>query len=301
MKDIKKIYSLTELENERRVINEMFDGRKNELEILEEAVKLSKMPFPYLKETAENFSQILFESSEGKKMIQKYIKTVKNNKNLTKLHQLCESIRKTNANSDIDFFMNSISVMDFNINKKGLNEGMEELGKVLAESYILLGEKANDLLPENNNSLNKAIEYIAENKKSERNISEYSSAVKIIKEHVSKNKPTYSIFESANLDDITEKLVNDYNDKYASTLSESERKIVKDIAESSNHEELFEKYKNECMNKVELAKIQYEKEGDSESVMKLKSIHEQVSNKKYSENTLNTDINNLIEISNLFD
>ena len=148
----------------------------------------------------------------------------------------------------------SITKQDWGINKDTLPSDVENLGKILAEAYIVLGEEADKMLPKENEEFSKAICYIAENKPSKKNLYEYSTAVKIIKENVSKIESDEKLFESSNLDSIAEKMLNEFNEKYSSELTEEEKTALKELSLSENREEIFNKYKESCRNKIEEAR-----------------------------------------------
>jgi hypothetical protein len=166
---------------------------------------------------------------------------------------------------------------------------------------LYLGEKANDLLPEENKKLYSAIGYITENKSNLKNIAEYTSALEVIKENIENKEKVTNVFESRNLDDLANELLENFNKKYSETLNEEEAKALKEIASSENREEIFEKYRSLCAESILTAKKSFEEKGDENSSKRLSSVLEQVNNKKYSLDTIGEDICNLIELSNIFE
>ena len=166
--DINKIKTIAELEEFRNRINEECNVRKQVLTVVDKAMDISKQDFGYLKETFENIAPSLWMSSNGKETIKKYKNTIKENKELLKLHNLYENIRKANKNSDIDFFVNSVVSKDWDINISKLDEGLKKLGAVVAEGYTKVFDKADALLPKKDGKLYSAVKYITENKKSEK-------------------------------------------------------------------------------------------------------------------------------------
>ena len=289
------------LENIRKSINEACDERKKVIEICTRANELSQNSYGFLKEAFENMSPKLFESKEGKKVISKYTKLMKENKNLSSLHALYENVRKADGNSDIDFFVNNIVTHDWNINKKSIDEDIKKLGKVIAEGYITLNGDCEDVLPKENRKLSNALNFIAENKKSSKNIFEYSDAVKVIRDSINEKKEQRkkSMFED--VDRIAERLVNEFNEKYEGELNEEETKALKELAENTNSEEVFNKYKKMCDDRLTEAKQNFEKEGDIESAKKISTIQEQVAKKSFSDEHVGEDICNLIEMTKLFE
>ena len=298
---IKSFNTVKEVEEYRAKINEECDSRINFINISQKADTLSNKNFGYLKECFEAFSPKLFETKEGKLIINKYLDYIHKNDNLRSLHVIHENIRKANKSTDVDFLIEQISRINWKIDNNTVNEDVKKLGKVIAESFLYLGKSAEDLMPKENKALSTAIDYIAENKLSQRNLTDYSSAVKIIKEDISKRESTNNIFESKNLDELAEELLHEFNKKYSDTLNEEEAKVLKEIASSENREEIFNKYKSICTESISKARETFEKNGDANSMKRLTSVLEQVNNKKFSLDTVGEDICNLIELSNIFE
>ena len=298
--DINKIKTIAELEEFRTKINEECDARKQVLTVVSKAMDISKQDFGYLKESFENIAPSLWMSSNGKETIKKYKNTIKENKELLKLHNLYENIRKANKNSDIDFFVNSVVSKDWDINISKLDEGLKKLGAVVAEGYTKVFDKADALLPKKDGKLYSAVKYITENKKSEKNIYEYSEAVKVLREKIESNEEKKSLFESK-ADEKLADSVRLFNEKYENELDEKEKAIVKEMAESNDSKSVFDKYKKLCEDKIKLSKDKFDSEGDSKSSKKVSTILEQVSKKEYSKETVYEDVCKLIELSEVFE
>jgi hypothetical protein len=298
---IKSFNTIKEVEDYRAQVNEECDARINFINISQKADNLSNKNFGYLKECFEAFSPKLFETKEGKALINKYLDYIHKNDNLRSLHIVHENIRKANKSTDVDFLIEQIAKVNWGINNDTVNDDVKKLGKVLAEAFLYLGKDGEDLIPKENKSLSTAIDYIAENKLSQRNLADYSSAVKIIKEDISKRETTDNIFETKNLDDLAEELLQEFNKKYSDNLNEEEAKVLKEMASSENREEIFNKYKSICAENISKARVTFEQNGDTKSMSRLTSVLEQVNNKKFSLETVGEDICNLIELSNIFE
>lgn len=298
---INTLKTRTEVEKYRAQMNEMCDKRNEFITLCEQANSLSEKSFGYIKEAFETLSPSLFNSSEGKKLINRYTKIVKEHKNLYSLHSLYENIRKAGKDMDIEFFVNNIANADWNVDSSTLKEDTYKLGRVLTEAYLFLGKDADSMLPKENKSLSMAVEYIAENKKTAKNIAEYSNAVKVIKENVASNKNSKNMFESVDLGETTENLLKEFNAKYADKLSAEEINILKEISSSQNKETIFNKYKEVCATKITEAKKSFEDKGDKASSDRLGVVLEQISNKSFSLDTVGSDICSLIELSNIFE
>lgn len=293
--------TIQEVETYRNMVNEMCDNRHKFIVLCEEASELSDKSFGFIKESFEALSPMLFKTTEGKKLMNKYTKIIKENKNLSSLHTINENIRKAGNETDIDFFVNSLMLAEWDVNPSTLKEDTKKLGRILSEAYLLVGEDAKNLIPEENVSLSKSINFIAESKKGNRNISEYSDAAKIIKEHIKNKDSKKNVFESVNLDELAASLIKEFNTKYDGKLNNEEIAILKEVSCSENREEVFNKYKNACAVKITEAKKRFEENGDKSSSDRLGVVLEQISNKTFVLNTVGSDICSLIELSNIFE
>jgi hypothetical protein len=298
MDNIKNLNTLKEVEEYRKKINEACDERASYINRCIEANDLSKKSFVYLKEAFEAIAPELYKTSQGKKVIKKYTNTIRENKNLSGIHSLCENVRKANKDSDVNFLINEISSKSWIENRKTLKEDVATIGRIVAEGYLLAGSKEN--LPKENQAFVSSLTFIAENKKTNKNIAEFSDAIKIIREHIENAEPKKNVFENVNLDKVVEELLEEFNKKYSDSLNEEELKALKEISESEDREAVFENYKKQCINKINEAKAEFSANGDTASSERLSSVLEQVSNKKYTLDTIGSDICNLIELTNIF-
>jgi len=297
--EINKLKTIKEVEEYKKSMNEACDKRMEFINACVKADELSKKSFGYIKEAFESISPMLFETAQGKKIINKYTKAIRENKNLSSLQTIYENIRKSNKNTDIDFFVNSIANENWEVNKKDIDKDTYSVGRILAEAYLYLGKDADEILPEENQELYTAVKYITENKKGRKNLSEYGNAVKVIRENVEKNEGTASMV-SESLDKLAERLLREFNEKYSGELTEEEVNLLKEVSKSNDKEKLFNEYKEQCKAKISEARANFEKSGDSKSSERLAVVLEQVSNKQYSSDTISNDICALLEISNIF-
>jgi hypothetical protein len=298
---INNIKTVEELDAYQNELNEMFDVRRRVLTLISEARKIGGKSFGYIKESFENLSPRLFKTSEGKSVMNKYAKVIKENKSLSSLHKLYENIRKANTGIDIDYFVGTICETNWNVRRGELEEGMKKLADVVAEGYIIVGEGAGKYLGTENDRLDGAIEFIAENKVGQKNIVKYSEAVKVIREAVEKNGNIADSFKKeTDLDKTIEDLVAKYSkDEYSD--EEEKDMLSNQIARSGDEETVFIKKKTECVDSLDEAIKKYSDGEHEEELNTLKKIHEQVSAKSYNPETIGPDICNFVEMSKLFE
>ena len=298
---IMKTRALGGLDTLQEKVNEKIETRRRVLNLVAEARELGGKTFGYLKESFENLSPKLFKSEEGKAVMKKYASAIKENKSLSSLHKLYENIRKAHSGIDFDYFVGTLCETNWNVKPKELNEGMEKLAGIVAEGYIVVGEGAGKYLGTENDRLDGAIEFIAENKVGQKNIVKYSEAVKVIREAVEKNGNIADSFKKeTDLDKTIEDLVAKYSkDEY--TDQEEIDQVSNAIARSGDEETVFVKKKTECVNSLDEAIKKYSDGNHEEELNTLKKIHEQVSAKSYNPETIGPDICNFVEMSKLFE
>ena len=298
---INNMKTIEELDAYQNELNEKFDTRRRVLNLIAEAKELGGKSFGYLKESFENLSSKLFRTDEGKAVMRKYTNVIKENKSLSSLHKLYENIRKAHSGIDFDYFVGTICETNWNVKAKELTEGMEKLAGVVAEGYIVVGEGAGKYLGTENDRLDGAIEFIAENRAGQKNIVKYSEAVKVIREAVEKNGNIADSFKKeTDLDKTIEDLVSKYSkDEY--TDEEEKDMLANQIARSGDEEAVFIKKKTECVDSLDEAIKKYSDGNHDEERSTLKKIHEQVSAKSYNPETIGPDICNFVEMTKLFD
>ena len=296
--DMKTLEELDALQNE---LNEKFEVRRRVLNLVSEAKELGGKSFGYLKESFENLSPKLFKTDEGKAVMKKYATVMKENKSLSSLHKLYENIRKAHSGIDFDYFVGTLCETNWSVKEKELNEGMRKLAGIVAEGYVTVGEGAGKYLGTENDRLDGAIEFIAENRVGQKNIVKYSEAVKVIREAVEKNGNIADSFKKeTDLDKTIEDLVAKYSkDEYSD--EEEKDMLTNQIARSGDEETVFIKKKTECVSSLDEAIKKYSDGNHDDELNTLKKIHEQVSAKTYNPETIGPDICNFVEMSKLFE
>ncbi len=182
-----------------------------------------------------------------------------------------------------------------NINENKLNEGIKNLKNILKEAYVIVGVDAKNLLStHDNNRLDESIKYVFNNNKKLDNITYYNICINEIKKHIETNEVVENIFEKKmDIDNI----LDEFNSKFSKeTMGEDNYNIVKEIHETENKKEVYEKYKNDCIKTIDEA---IEKNIDQITCNQLYEFKTRLLKKEFNPNTLGTDIANFIELKNL--
>lgn len=300
--DINKVKDMMTLNLLKENFDKDFEKQKKTVETLELARSMESKKFGYIKESFENMSPELFKTKEGRSIMTKYIACVKESEDLKKMHLLYECIRKANKDTDINAYLNEAVSMIGPIDIKKYNQNTKQLGKVLGEACEKLGcDKVNSInglrkFSVENNELNEAIEYIGTHKKTAKNLPEYTDYCRIIKEYVDLHEVVNKMGSHISVD--IEKSINEFNEKFGKELDESGQSLVKELTETTNKEEIFNKYKDVCLSKIKEKQGLFENEGDKMSSERLGVILEKVTKKGYNPETVNTDVFNLVEMTN---
>ena len=282
--DLNTVKDLTAVKDN---ILKIFDKRINEAKINDFVNSIDDLSFIGCKQLFEGISDKLFDSVRGKKLIGKYARLIKEDKDLKNLYLLSENLTTKQTVTDAKLYISECANFSVSLKKNSLNK----LHSILKEAVKLSGlglEELNDIVS-GNKVLNESIDFILTNKKTLGNVGEYTKHINIIAETLNKNV-TNDINETANIEDINHLLEEE-------DLEDWEKDIVEEIvmANLAGHskENIFEKLKNECIRIIDESCEMIENE---DNVSRLKLMKEQLSNKVYNEETINEDLLKLSEL-----
>ena len=91
---INSFKTVSEVEAYKNSVIEECNSRMEFINMVKKADDLSNKSFGYIKECFEAISPELFNTKDGKAILNKYLSTIKENKNLSLMHGICEGIRK---------------------------------------------------------------------------------------------------------------------------------------------------------------------------------------------------------------
>ena len=297
--DIAKVQDMVTLNLLKESFDADYEKQKKSVETNEMAKSMITKKFGYLKECFENISPELFKSKEGRVIINKYIATIKESAELKKMHLLYECVRKANKDIDVDKYLTEALNIIGPVNKRNLNLSTQKLGEVLGEACQKLGKERVEKFEDkygDREKVDEAIEYVGTTKKTPKNLLEYIESCDTIKEHINLHETYKRLGGHCSVD--IDKAVNEFNNKYGKELTENEQALVKELIEGKDKESVFNKYKENCLNKLTEKKGVFESKGDAMSSERMGIILEKVNKKKYNPETVNTDVFNLFEMTN---
>lgn len=294
MNDYNKITKVTD-KDKLKMLKESFDAdyqkRMAELNDREYLDSVSKKDFGYIKESFENLSPELFKTKSGRNIMGKYLSCIKETNTLKSMHSLYECIRKADPSLDVDTYLKEALSMFNTVNAKQLKEDTEKLGKILAEACEALGvETSEELISENKNEvLNEALNYLGTHKKTHKNLPEYTKFCNAIKEHIMGGE--IEVEKTFNLDEA----LKSYKEKFGE-LDEDTKQLVNELTNSSDKKTLFERYKSNCVEKVNEKKNLFEAQGDAFTSERLSVVLEKLNKRKYNPDTVSEDVLNFVEM-----
>lgn len=245
------------------------------------------MSFGELNYMLENELPNLF--SKNKAALKECTKLIKEDKNLLSQFKFIDSLRKYNCNGNAKEYVNeSLSLVKNSIDKKTLKESMDKLALLLAK-YEIGGQTINEDISRYFKDCEKVL---VEDKKLS-NLTEYTNAINSIADYIESHKSPIAENKKsieAMSEDLEKKMAN---------LTEEEQSLVKDIIDfkqpkvEQKQKDLFNKFKNEC---IETISGLIGESGSEDDIDSLQAIKEQLESKEYCKETIVQDIAQLLEI-----
>lgn len=288
-KDAKKI---VELKSE---LNTLIDIMINENE--SHSNILDEYPcFGVIHKVFEHNAPVLFKTNNGKKIIRRYINTIKNDNVLKEEFSFYEQIMSSNdKNVKSNIIDDALSIKN-NFNKDKIDESNKKLIDLIKENCL----DTNINIDKNLLNVLTSIDNLYKTKKSIKNLSKIAESKKNICDYEgSINK---QVNKSLNIDDVVSESIDSFNEKYKDELNENEKNVISIICNANSlneKEELFNECKNDLIN--EISSIIDENTTTNDIKEKLKILKEKVSLKSFNEKTLVNDMIEFYDISDILE
>jgi hypothetical protein len=240
----------------------------------------------------DTFEKIIIESvitkdEKGKKLFSKYIKMVKEDKNLKNqflIYKNLQNTKFTNETDAKDFIKENIELLK-SLNTTDSNNKLVSLLK--GKSIVKVNEE-----------LYKHIDFLVKTKKTPSNINRISESINFIKDNMLKVEEE-TITENIEVIDLppsvlTKLAVNKLNSKY-SDINESEKEIIKSILNGTDEDKsnTFKKIKNEC---ITIINTKLTESSDLDLKDKLLRVKDKLLNMEFDITTYQTDINKVYNL-----
>lgn len=285
-KDIDTIVNLQEKMN--NLIKEHINILKVE-NILE---NLNSISFGELNEMFKNISSSLFESNKGRLLIDKYAKTINENKALSAIYTFHHTINESNKKDNVDLYIRELNDILLNdIDKNTLKEGKEKIANLIKKSINIISlddDTFNSMIDCKSKDLHESIEYIATAKKSAKSIQSRIEKYNVIAEHIDKaNNFNLTIPET---EIKINEAVNKINEEYSEILNDSDSEYIRGfISGKISKSEIYEHYKSLCLSLINEMK-------NDENAETLQNIYEKLEKKEYHEESFNDDFSHMISL-----
>ena len=190
---------------------------------------------------------IILKNEDDKKLFNKYLKTLKENKELRKQYLIYKNLSNKSfddSNEAKDYIKENINLLK-ELNTKIVKEGVDKL-KSLLENKEMNNE---------NKDFYSHIELLSTTKKTPSNLDKINESINFIKEEMLKREEVVvEETDSINLPPsvLTKMATNRFNSKY-SDINESEKEILKVVLNGTEEdkENLYNNLKTECIDSID--------------------------------------------------
>ena len=291
-----KIESSSKLNQLKEELVKILDERIAKARVNEEISSLSDLTLGGIINVFEGITDKLYEAKGGKKLIAKYVKTIRESKALSNAYSTYEIIYKAPNVTNSQLFLSEAISMSKCADKKAYNEAKAKLASVVSECVKLVGTSSEDISANahKNDTINEAVEYLLLNEKKHSNLSEYVNKFDFVKTALEEGMRPLS----ENKENLTGKeLIENLNEEF-SGLKDYEKETLKDITlallSESDFSQLFESYKNKCVEKLD----EYIENTDSfETRSHFEQMKSQLLGKEFKQESIYEDLFTLAELS----
>lgn len=274
-------------ENFINVIDEHISREKNRMAISNADSK----NVGELKYIFEHVSDKLYNDAFGKGLIKKYINTVKENKGLKNFYTLFETIKNVNGVNDSSVFLSEAIKLT---KKIGVNEE-KKLRSVVKEAILssdMSDDDLNSIMDSYSKNIDKEISTVLLEKCTPKNILEYSNSLDKVRNMLGDRHDVVNESKES-----PKEIVDKLNGLVDESFEQWERDVIRDISlytvANKDKSELFEAYKNDCIN---LIKETIENCESVEEKSRFTTMSENLLNKQYCEENFAADMLKLSEL-----
>lgn len=297
---INNIETLSKFQNE---LNNIINREIGMIQLHETVESIPNLPFYKMVSLFESIEHKMLNSKKGKSLLKKYIKTIKESKDLKSLYELRKFLHEgitieLNETVGSDALLKELIKCYETVDFKNLDENTKKLGKIISEAVTECACSKDEILNILNNDdiILESFGYVVTNKKSLKNISEYMTKFAKVSNFLSENVKTSVVldenFDAKNVSSDINEAINDASEKWERDLAE---KVTLFTLSNRNMSELFEEYKNDCLNKINEI---IEDTTDIAGKSRFTTMKENLEKKTYDISRFSDDISVLAELKN---
>ena len=242
----------------------------------------------------DNFcgAKVLFESliiplmgkKEGKNLINKYTKTIKENKSLKTLYTYYEGLKENDSSESKKAYITEALTLTTPIKYNEYVKGVGDIVSLISEAFKILG---NEYILKNVSNdakaklIGESLVYLATTKKNIKNLNEYMSHIDNVSDNI-----VESVSNNINVDMSLEDIVSEMKQT-------NENITVNNIFNSDDKEKTFSEAKKCCLDMIQEQKSQTK---DNEIITKLNEMYDKLSKKTYTFETYTKDMLYMTEL-----
>lgn len=292
---VEEINNLELVRNEfNRLVNEQIETHKYN-DVLE---NINTLGLGKIRNLYESISDTMLESDNGVKVMRKYVKTIKENKDLKKVFSFYNFIDNLDVDSDSrwTYITEGLKYLD-GIDKRNYKKGVKELGNIVSEG-VKISNISRSVIEDcinNTNNVYESVDFLVLEKPTLKNINEQVIAKNSILNFL--DSKIVVVKESYDSDKTNKELISEINDEISEINESWMKELIEDITlnnlANNDNKILFENYKNDCLMIIENI---INNNDEIEDKSKMFSLKEKLGVKEYNVESFNNDIINLAEL-----
>lgn len=285
MQSIKKVNTIEELNKLKE--NFISECNKREKRILVSEMIGSIQDFVTAKKIFESVAVQLMSKKDGKALINKYTKVIKENRSLKTLYAYNEGLNENKTNDSKKTYITEALSLGSTVNSNEYNNGLGKMVSIISEAFNLLGDEfvlENVCLNKTDKMIGESLYYLSTTKKDIRNLNEYMKHIDTVSENINESKSN-DINIDLSLDDIVKNMKKN-------TMSEN----IDVIFNNDDKESTFKETKEICL---EMIHNQKSNANNNEIISELNQIEMKLNEKKYTFDTFTKDMLYMTELQEL--
>ena len=292
--------TIGDLQRLKESLNDVIDKRITKMKLEECINSFNSLSFACLNEIFKNTVDKLYETKEGKRLIKKYVKTIKESNDLKKVYSIYNIVNSPNKIDDGTLFIKESISLIKEIDKKNYRDSLSSISDIVKECAVsanLDTEAIENIKDKYHGSISESLDYVLFNKMGMNNIVEYANGLSRITNFINENKKHENdlMVEGKSICE----LIGDFDKLFTNDIEIWESTAIKDIslAELSGKDKkgVFEEYKSECLSIIE----ENLNEKDAENSSRFQGMKEKLLKKEFNSDTIVEDILMLSELKHV--
>lgn len=281
-------------------LNDVIDKRITKMKLEECINSFNSLSFSCLNEIFKNTVDKLYETKEGKRLIKKYVKTIKESNDLKKVYSIYNIVNSPNKIDDGTLFIKGSMSLIKEIDKKNYSDSLSSISDIVKECVVSANldiETIEKLKSKYYGSINESLDYVLFNKMDTNNVVEYTNDLSRITNFINENKKHENdlMVEGKSICE----LIGDFDKLFTNDIEIWESTAIKDISlaelSGKDKKDIFEEYKSECLSIIE----ENLNEKDAENSSRFQGMKEKLMKKEFNSDTIVEDILMLSELKHV--